>query len=312
MSKRTTPKSRQRFVVDIKGANPTRASNIARFLREKRDEILSHIRGPLTTAPTSSYIHQNEFAPLLATICDEHIRSEDAWGFPEWLDKEIKGLTLENVIKLGENGLKRYLKKYLKDKWPKRMREERREEYLKRTAKRIMESFKLLKKMNKTPATLFENREYSAGEVYFVLRQFSGIGPKKASMITRDFLYSSLGVVKDNPWFNKIKDRNPEFKVTGYITPPIDVHVVRVFCRLLGLERAVGYDWYDVLSNASVIQDVIVFSILTFPDQPYLLDEVLWNIGKRYCRSDKPDCHKCILRDVCGHVAKRKTKSDKH
>jgi hypothetical protein len=131
-----------------------------------------------------------------------------------------------------------------------------------------------------------------------MLRVIPGIGPKKASMITRDFVYRSLGLVESNAWFDQIKGRNPEFDVTHHhlIITPIDVHVVMVFSRLFGLKRA---NWRKLQGNPLLVQDVIVFSKLAFPDLPAKLDDFLWNVGRDWCDNDNPLCQECLLRDIC-------------
>jgi endonuclease III len=240
---------------------------------------------------------QHEFAPLIGAICDEMIPAEVAWGFPEWLYNRLGSFELQVLI---EVEYKAELEQYLKEHQErlKNIDERTRKEYLESVPKKIKDALRYFKKQDKTPVTMFENRKYPAPEVYFMLRVIPGIGPKKASMITRDFAYRSLGIIKSNAWFDEIKRRNPEFDVTHHhlITMPIDVHVAKVFSRLFGLKRA---NWRKLQSDPLLVQDVITFSKLAFPDLPVKLDDILWNVGREWCHEDNPLCQECLLRDIC-------------
>ncbi len=203
----------------------------AEFLKQIWDRLKEGLRPP---EAEFTFLYRNEYAPLIGTICDERVRAEDAWRFPEWLNSKLGGITLEKIIELGKERVREYLEEYFKNKWPRRMKKKDREDYLDSISRYIVEAMNFLKKRGVTPITMFENREYSATEVYFMLRQFNGVGPKKAKMITKYFLFTSMDILEHYPWFDQIKAKNPEFKVTGVIMPPIDVHVVKVFCRIFG------------------------------------------------------------------------------
>jgi endonuclease III len=247
------------------------------------------------------FLKQYEFAPLIATICDELIPAEVAWGFPEWLYNRLGSFELQVLIRVD---YRRELEQYLKEHHErlKELNEDTIKDYLESVPKRIESALKYFKKRGMTPVTMFENRKYLAPEVYFMLRVIPGIGPKKASMVTRDFAYRSLGLVESNAWFDQIKGRNPEFDVTHHhlITMPIDVHVAKVFSRLFGLKRA---NWRKLQSDPLLVQDVIAFSKLAFPDLPAKLDDILWNVGRVWCNdrrdTDNPRCQECLLRDIC-------------
>jgi endonuclease III len=244
------------------------------------------------------FLKQHEFAPLIATICDELIPAEVAWGFPEWLYNRLGSFELQDLIK--KVNYKAELEQYLKEHHErlKELNEDTVKDYLESVPKRIENALEYFEKRGMTPVTMFENRKYPAPEVYFMLRVIPGIGPKKASMITRDFVYRSLGLVESNAWFDQIKERNPEFDVTHHhlITMPIDVHVAKVFSRLFGLKRA---NWRKLQSDPLLVQDVIAFSKLAFPDLPAKLDDILWNVGREWCHEVNPLCQECLLRDIC-------------
>jgi endonuclease III len=160
----------------------------------------------------------------------------------------------------------------------------------------IINTIKFFIKERKSPISMFEDREYSALEVYFMLRRLPGIGPKKANMITRDFIYRSLNISKRHPWFDQIKGMRPNFNVKDerLLDLPIDVHVVKVFNRIFG--RKFG-KWSRELPNH--ILDIVSFSKLVFPELPAKLDEILWQVGREYCSDYNPKCLVCPLKEIC-------------
>jgi endonuclease III len=282
----------------MKAHDPIDFKRKADVLSGKWHDIWKRVseRPPLNPSQ-QRFLKQHEFAPLIATICDERIRAEVAWGFPEWLYNRLGSFELQDLIRVD---YRRELEQYLKEHRErlKELNEDTIKDYLKSVPKKIKDALGYFEKRGMTPVTMFENRKYPAPEVYFMLRVIPGIGPKKASMITRDFVYRSLGLVESNAWFDQIKGRNPEFDVIRrrLISIPIDVRVVMVFSRLFGLE---GADWECLQDSSVFVQDVIAFSKLAFPDLPAKLDDILWNVGRNWCDNGNPRCRECLLRDIC-------------
>lgn len=275
----------------------------AEFLNQTWSRLKKELEPP---GAVSKFLYQNEYAPLIGTICDEQVKAEDAWRFPEWLNSKIGGITPEKIIKLGKKGVRKLLEEYFKDKWPRGMTEESKEKYLNRISGHIVNALKLFMKEGVTPITMFENREYSAAEVYLMLRRLPGIGAKKAKMITKYFQLAGMGILKHYSWFDQIKAKNPEFKVTGVITPPVDIHVVKVFCRIFGVNLK---DWNRAKRSSDLIQDIEAFSILAFPNAPVVIDEIFWNIGRTYCSEVNPRCSECSLNEICNYAKKTQVPS---
>ena len=300
MSKRRDPceNIRKAYNNIMKARDPLDFRRRADVLSGKWHDIWKRISERPSLNPSQQrFLKQYEFAPLIATICDEWIRAEVAWGFPEWLYNRLGSFELQDLIRVD---YRRELEQYLKEHHErlKNLDENTIRKYLKSVPKKIESALGYFEKQGKTPVTMFENRRYPAPEVYFMLRVIPGIGPKKASMITRDFVYRSLGLVESNAWFDQIKERNPEFDVTHHhlASIPIDVHVVMVFSRLFGLKSV---SWRCLQNSSVFVQDVIAFSKLAFPDLPAKLDDILWNVGRDWCDSDNPRCQECLLRDIC-------------
>ena len=242
------------------------------------------------------FLAENEFAPLIGTICDEQIKSDDAWRFPEWLHSKIGTLELSKLLAVDYG---KELEEFLKDRWPKRMHDNEKQKYIKKISKAIMNALNFFYKEKKTPVTMFENRPYKALEVYFTLRRIAGIGPKKANMITRDFIYRSLGITKSHAWFDQIKRKSLDFKVEdgNFLDMPIDVHVIKVFNRLFGRKHPNRKGWRSELPYH--VQDILAFSKLVFPDLPIKLDQVFWTVGREYCDDENPDCARCLIAEIC-------------
>ena len=99
---------------------------------------------------------------------------------------------------------------------------------------------------------------------------FDGIGQKKAAMAV-ELLERDLGVVV----------RNLQGSDIAY-----DVHVRRVLLRT-------GLATRDDL-NAMVNRTRELY-----PERPGSLDFPLWDIGRRWCRPQNPDCYNCPLVTVC-------------
>ena len=246
-----------------------------------------------------------DFAPLIATICDEEVRAEVAWRFPSWLYNRLGNLDLETLLRIKD--YRSVLEEYLSGIWPSNNKDEiRRQMYIERVSKNIANALKFFNDKSMTPVTMFEDREYKVAEVYFMLRAVPGIGPKKAFMITRDFAYRIIGYTKYHPWFDQVKAKRPKFSVTDlhFLDPPVDSQAVKVFNRLFGRKYPRnGYDWKSEITPETV-QDIHMFARLAFPEMPAEIDDLFWNVGREYCDNINPNCVKCPLREACD-VAKR-------
>ena len=197
-------------------------------------------------------------------------------------------------------------------KWPSGIRDREKINYLNRIPRFLEKAIKHFVNANLDPIDMFENRSYEALEIYFILRGIPGIGPKKACMIARDFVYDSRNIGKImNPCFYQIKKKHPQFKVTreNLLDMPIDVQVTKVFLRIFG-QKYTRRGWRnEILPN---VQDLIAFSKLVFPDFPAKLDEIFWNIGRTFCDNRNPKCSECLIRKICEVGKKEENNKNKH
>ena len=120
----------------------------------------------------------------------------------------------------------------------------------------------LVEKYNGNAASIWETAN-SYEELYKRLTEFPCIGDKIANMIIR-ILHDYFGY---------------DF---GRIDLPVDRHDRRVVARLTG----------GALTPKELAK-------LLFPENPAIIDEVLFYIGKNYCKPRKPRCDECPLKEVC-------------
>ena len=250
------------------------------------------------------FLNKDHLAPIIGTICDQEITTEHAWTFPYWLHNKLNGkFSAQSIYKLGTKKIEKLLSLFLEDKWPSGMADKKRKNYLKNISRYIIKTCELIINVYDNDAdNMFKNGKFTAPEIYFILRSLPGIGPKKASMIARDF------VKAEGPWYKGIQDRlekkGIKFKVErkNLTEVPVDVHVVKIFGRVMGEFRKTPsrdkfLDYWPDIQN---------FAKLAFPSFPGKIDEILWLVGRQYCYESEPDCKNCPLKDIPCEYAKRK------
>jgi hypothetical protein len=111
----------------------------------------------------------------------------------------------------------------------------------------------------------------SSAEVVFRFLEIHGVGPKIATMA-----------------FN-ILARNFKVKFKDYYSIDIsaDVHIKRVFHRL------------GLTSKSASTEEVIYKARALHPEFPGVLDFPCWEIGRSWCRPQKPTCEECYMGEVC-------------
>jgi endonuclease III len=117
----------------------------------------------------------------------------------------------------------------------------------------------------------------SSAEVVYQFLQFDGVGPKIGSMAT-NILARELKV----PFADHFS-----------IDVSADVHVRRVFSRL-GL----------CVANPTVEQ-VIYKAKALHPEFPGMIDLLCWEIGRNWCKANKPNCDRCYMKDLCPNAIQR-------
>ncbi|MEM3448395.1 MAG: hypothetical protein QXO75_10560 [Nitrososphaerota archaeon] len=268
--------------------------NKCKVIRKHLDVYLQR-RGEAWFNP-EEFNNKEPLAPIIGTICDEQIKADVAWQIPfhlsQWLNQQGKEFKASEIQKLGKQNLRTWLKDHMHGKWPKKMFRDKREKWLDNISESIINTCKKIsEKYNDDPDSIFmiNDGKLSIPLVYFILRQFDGIGPKKASMIARDF-------GNECDWLKSIRkrlhDKGISIEVTDihFTEVPIDRHVQRVFPRLFGYK----FNTQDIQNLARLI----------YPENPGLVDKFIWELGREVCKN-KPLCEKCNLNNICEYYKGR-------
>ena len=135
--------------------------------------------------------------------------------------------------------------------------------WVKNTCKMLVEEY------GGDPRHIWNNTK-SARMIEERLKEFPGIGQKKASML--------INILANDRGFRNI-DRSE-------IDISVDSLVRRVFLR-------------TGLADHDSIDDIIEVSRKLNPDFPGILDLSAWRIGQDYCFPKRPDCKHCPLGTIC-------------
>ena len=155
---------------------------------------------------------------------------------------------------------------------------------------------------------MFNDREYNAIELYFSFRSIPGIGEKNASVLVRDFLYREAGLLERHPWYDQIKQKQPNFKVTDEgkecIPIPIDVNVRKVASRVFkNIKWIPWYLYWKYKKTYQVDKDIQFLARCIFPEFPARIDTLFWNVGREWCEENDPECNECPLREICDYTS---------
>lgn len=118
------------------------------------------------------------------------------------------------------------------------------------------------------------------------LDELPGVGQKIATMFLK-FMISTFEIWK---WNNK--------KSLIGISIPDDFQVRKVFIRLGNIPKT-------KLNSKKIMEEYASFSTnlkLSFME----IDDVLWNVGRIYCRKKSPSCHYCIFGNNCHYSELRR------
>jgi endonuclease-3 len=246
----------------------------------------------------AKFLESNPLAPLIAVICDQDIRAENAWEFPFWLSQQpgFHDFKASSIFKLSQAILRNTLQTYLVNKWPSGMFPDKQRKYLDNVSIYLFNACRLIAdKFSDSPDNMFKLGIYSVPQLYFVLRSIPGFGPKKASMTARNFASG------DDSWFTGLRKRLKEndgiilkVNLKHFSEVPVDIHAVKVFGRMMGDFKRIP-PRTDFANYSSDIQNL---AKIAFPDFPSKLDEILWSVGREYCIGIEPKCKDCPLSNL--------------
>jgi len=238
---------------------------IIKLLEEKGNELLNE-------PPKNIKFTKNEEADkllnnlkdfphafVLACVMDRQIKAERAWLIPYEISKEIRSFKISQLLKINQEEMKEIFER----------------KSLHRFNKIMGENFYLaMQKIHNDyrddASNMWRDSPGSATLVKKFL-EFRGIGIKIATMaaniLARDFKIP----MKDH--------------VNIDISP--DIQVKRVFERL-------GF-----ISKNSSNEELIYCARELNPEYPGIFDLPCWEIGRYWCRPNKPICEKCYLSRYC-------------
>jgi endonuclease III len=178
----------------------------------------------------------------------------------------------------------------MKGKWG-RLRKKAREEWLQDISRYIVKTCELIaKKYNDDPDKLLlvSNGKLNPPLLYFIFRQLPGIGPKKASMLSRDFTWDKDSYLEGARERLRRQGVNLVVEQKYFTEIPVDVHILRVVERIFG----------QVYTENQDIQNL---GRLIYPENPGLVDSYLWDFARKICINDnrKPKCDECPFTGIC-------------
>lgn len=201
---------------------------------------------------------RDDFAFLLGLIADQSVRVETAWTFPSRLADRLVSVAPSRLATADLNEVQEKIaSRPVLHRYPKTMAG-----YVIAAARRVMDVY------GGDAASIWPNR-MRAKAIMARLREFEGIGPKKAS----------LGIQL------LIRDRGAFLEGLDEIDVAIDSHVRRVLGRYWGMEDVSDDGLYGRARQE-------------FPSFPGQLTPPTWAVGREWCRPS-PSCDGCPLARDC-------------
>lgn len=199
---------------------------------------------------------------VLACIMDSMINAEEAWLIPYKVSRQIGGFKFSKLSKLNEEKIKYIFKKINVPRFWKD-----KAYYFYKAIQKIKNEY------NEDVSKIWKNNQTSCAVVNNFL-EFEGVGRKIATMsaniLARDF---------------KIKMKN-----LHCIDVSPDRQVKRVFERIGFMPK-----------NAS--DDELMYCTRELnPEYPGIFDLAAWEIGRKHCHPQNPDCPKCDLNKYCPKI----------
>lgn len=203
----------------------------------------------------------NPNAFLFGVIFDQGIPAERAWAAPFRLKQRLGHFNLKKIIKLGPEELSNKISQK-----PALHRYHYLGEWIFEAAE------KLLNEYNGSAKNIWRGN-LSAEKVLERLKEFKGIGQKKANMAVR-ILNRTFKV---------------SFKNTSVVDIPYDIHIRRVFLRMS-------------LAKKDSVEAITRAARELYPKNPSSLDSAIWHIGRNFCHPRNPECLICPLEKFCSKL----------
>lgn len=197
---------------------------------------------------------------VLACIMDRQMKAERAWSIPYKFALKLGGFESQALAQVSfEDVFKIMTEPTPLHRYPKIM------------SQNFCDAVALINKKYSGNASLIWTDKPGSGQLVSRFLEFNGVGQKIASMAAN------------------ILVRHFKIRLSEYVNIDIsvDVHVNRVLSRL-GL----------VPENASIDQ-VVMAARSVYPEFPGILDFNCWEIGRKWCRPERPSCGQCPINNYC-------------
>ncbi len=196
---------------------------------------------------------------VLACVMDRQIKAERAWLIPYEISEEIKNFEFSRLLRVNQEDIIEIFKR----------------KSLHRFNKVMGENFYL------AIQKIHNNYQDDVSNIW------KG-NPRSATIVRRFLEFDGVGI-KIATMAANILAREFKIPMKDYINIDIspDVHVKRVFKRL-------GFTSKDA-SNDGLIYCARELN----PMYPGIFDLSSWEIGRNWCRPNKPICEECYLNDYC-------------
>jgi endonuclease III len=196
---------------------------------------------------------------VLACLMDRQIKAERAWIIPFEISKEIKSFKIPQLLKINQEDMVNIFER------------------------KSLHRFNEIMGKNFCLAThkIHNNYQDDASNIW------KG-NPRSATIVRRFLEFDGVGIKIATMAVN-ILARDFKIPMKDYINIDIspDVHVKRVFKRLGFISKDASND------------ELIYCARELNPMYPGIFDLSCWEIGRNWCRPNKPICEECYLNSVC-------------
>lgn len=211
-------------------------------------------------------LEEHPHAFVLACVMDRQVKAERAWIIPYRIYEKLKDFSMQKLCKLSQKKIRHLMTK------PESLhRFVMMAGYFYFAVQRIQTEYA-------GDASLIWTGKPSSAEVVYRFLEFDGVGPKIATMAAN------------------ILARDFKIPLSDYFSIDIsaDVHIKRVFSRL------------GLCPENTTVEQVIYRARALHPKFPGMMDLPCWEIGRNWCKSRKPNCVECYMKDLCPTAGRSK------
>jgi len=205
-------------------------------------------------------IEGHPHAFVIACIMDRQIKAERAWLIPYKISLKIGSPSFDAFSRLSQEEIKDHMS-----------RPEPLHRFVEIMSKYLFLAIGRIRDQYQGDASGIWAGKPSSAELVYRFLEFAGVGPKIATMaaniLSRDFKI---------PLFDYFS-----------IDISVDVHIRRVFARL------------GICPEDTSVEQVIYKARSLYPKFPGLMDLPCWEIGRNWCKPNKPECGSCRMNDIC-------------